>query len=186
MSVDEGGCERFAPAPARRLFFAVWPDMAVRRALRRVQRARCGAGMRVVPGVNLHLTLLFLGECSHARETVLRAAAGELRMPAFELVLDRTAGRTGRGRGILWSEASEAPVPLLELVASLRARAEAIGLEVERRPFLPHVTLARGKGDVTPAPHAPIGWRVEQFSLTASTLRSDGARYEVLANWSLR
>ncbi len=56
-----------------RLFFAVWPPLAVAEALaawaRRLQRE---TGGRAVAAKNIHLTLAFLGEVSEERLPALR------------------------------------------------------------------------------------------------------------------
>jgi 2'-5' RNA ligase len=68
---------------------------------------------------------------------------------------------------------------------------EAAGLyEPEKRPFWPHVTLARVRKRErvrsleTPAPPAEP-WRGDAVTLYRSILRREGARYEPLARFGL-
>src|SRR4051812_6701846 len=57
-----------ARAPAKRLFFALWPDDAQRNALANATLEVVGAsGGRPVPSRSLHITLSFLGSVPEAR-----------------------------------------------------------------------------------------------------------------------
>jgi 2'-5' RNA ligase len=72
-----------------RLFFALWPDAAVRAQLARWS-ALCHAssGGRPTRPQNLHATLAFLGEVAPARLPALSALAAQSVAPPFELALD--------------------------------------------------------------------------------------------------
>jgi len=170
-----------------RLFFAVVPDAGARAALAALARdvAQAVRG-RPPPAENLHLTLAFLGQVSAARRAALAAigAAAAAAAPPFLLTLDRVGAF--RGAGIAWAGADRAPAELLQLVAALNDGLAAAGLPVERRPFHPHVTLAR-RGTRAPegiAP-APLSWRVDRLVLMASDTLSAGPRYREVDAWPL-
>nr|VFJ72107.1 MAG: 2'-5' RNA ligase [Candidatus Kentron sp. FM]VFJ72202.1 MAG: 2'-5' RNA ligase [Candidatus Kentron sp. FM]VFK19694.1 MAG: 2'-5' RNA ligase [Candidatus Kentron sp. FM] len=169
----------------RRLFFALWPTEAVRRTLRAlVEESTPSLGGQPVPAENLHVTLAFLGAVDGARQSCLEKAAGQIDVPPFQLRFDHL-GSFPRAR-ITWSGVSETPPALLSLVAELGRGVAGCGLEPERRPFTPHVTLARKAGKpVRNIPHAPVEWPVEGFCLAESLTLPTGARYRVLRHWRL-
>lgn len=160
-----------------RLFFALWPDPATRRRLGKTSRPavrRCGG--RPVPERNLHLTLAFLGNVPTELLPVIRQAAAGLEPPALELELDRF-GHFPRAR-VAWLGLSDPPPALATFAAQLWAALEPVGLEVEHRPFHPHVTIAR---KIQRPPDVEVSravqWTVRSFELMRSVTASAGARY---------
>lgn len=99
-------------------------------------------GARWINPGNMHLTLNFIGDQPGHQLTDIDVALSALELPGFALSL-AGAGRFGkRGRGALWVGVS----PCQELIRLQRKCADAlsrIGVELERRKFTPHVTLAR-------------------------------------------
>ena len=62
-----------------RLFFALWPDSAVRAVLQAsCQAVTVSCGGRPVPPRNYHLTLAFLGQVDSADLAGIRAAAAQV------------------------------------------------------------------------------------------------------------
>ncbi len=170
------------PAEAkRRLFFALWPDEAVRRQIAALSRQVC---KRPVPDANLHLTLLFLGQVDAAVETCFCAAAARVQGVPFTVSLDRYGG-WARKR-IQWLGPSAPPAALEELADALYLAGTKCGFEVEKRPFVPHVTLSRkAKKPITgPAP-APVVWHASEFVLAESVPSPNGVRYVVRERWTL-
>lgn len=173
------------PEGRQRLFFALWPDAAARRALARVARARLRGPGRVVAPELLHCTVLFLGSVHGNVRACMEAHAEGLTVPAFDLDLVRV-GSWSRA-GVLWAAPAATPPALEALAAGLRAGAAACGLEVDRRPFRAHVTLARkvSRGQ-RPAGIDPIPWHVDRYTLVASETRPEGPRYSVVREWPLQ
>lgn len=150
-------------------------------------------GLRWVHSENRHVTLSFLGEVAdeqlpHLYGGLDRAAAahGPLRLSfagagAFP--------RATRGR-VLWVGLVGEGVS--ELAASVATAARGAGVELERRKFSAHLTLARARqpGDLSPlvdalAPYQGTTWRADAFHLIRSHLGRPGPRYETLASWPL-
>ena len=172
-----------AAAKPLRLFFALWPDDATRLALaewcRRIHRVTNGRPARAE---TIHQTLAFLGDCEPARLAELEAAAGRVPLRRFELVLDR-AGLWNHNR-IAWAGASTVPPELDALVAELRAALAEARFALDRKPFVPHITLVRKArpGAALPALE-PIRWPVTGFVLVRSVLRPDGSDYAIQGRW---
>jgi 2'-5' RNA ligase len=170
--------------PRQRLFFALWPDSAVRRALAKSSRELLGRRIKQVPAENLHITLAFAGPVTAAVRDCLAAAAGKVRSAPFELEIDHV-GHWPRPR-VLWVGPTHTPAGLWSLVEALNLAFEACGLQRETRPFQAHVTLARKVGRAPPlAVMAPVSWSISEFSLIESVTDARGACYRRLATWML-
>lgn len=171
-------------AAAARLFFALWPDATVRRHLAGWAAAVHGScGGRRVRDEQLHATLAFLGNVPLARLPELAALAAALAVPGFILRFE-AAGYWPRKR-LVWAAPVEVPHGLSTLAAGLASALKATGLEIEDRPYFPHVTLvrdARCRG--LPALQG-FAWDVEEFVLVASTLAPSGSTYGVIGRWPL-
>jgi 2'-5' RNA ligase len=169
---------------ARRLFYALWPDDPVRHALLHWQTANLPATVRWQHRADLHLTLHFLGQVEPDRLDALRALGAGIRVDGFELVLDRL-GHWPRPQ-VLWAGPAEIPRELAELHARLGAGLQALGFELDRRPFAAHLTLARKIRHRPPGATAlePVTWQVREFALVESVPGSVPA-YRLLARWPL-
>jgi 2'-5' RNA ligase len=172
------------PEPRQRLFFALWPDAAVRAGLAESSRALLGKRVRRVPEANLHITLAFAGPVTAAVRQCLEQQAAGIRAAPFELTLEHV-GHWARPR-ILWAGPLHTPPELWSLVGGLNSTFEVCGLARETRPWQAHVTLAR-KISRAPATRAiePIHWSISDFCLVESANGPQGASYRVLASWKL-
>jgi RNA 2',3'-cyclic 3'-phosphodiesterase len=174
-----------APEPRQRLFLALWPDDALRHRIAAVAAACRVSGGRAVPRANWHITLAFLGSLDVERRRSVERVADAMRVPAFELWLDRL-GFWPRPGGILWLGASQPPEALVRLVARLGEGVSSSGIEIDRRPFHAHLTLMRRvERAVRLDPPTPLCWPVADFVLCESVTDPGGARYRVLERWAL-
>lgn len=131
----------------KRLFIALRFSEEEQEALARsrdavLKRLRSG---RPTPTTNIHLTMAFLGMLDGAGEQraaeALRSAARECGPVSLSLG-DLGAFEHRRG-GIVWRGVSRQE-GLLVLQRTLVRELTAEGLPVDKRPFVPHVTLVRG------------------------------------------
>ena len=140
-------------------------------------------GGRPVLENNLHLTLAFLGSQPSTALDGLMQLGDQLRGEAFTLRLDQVQTI---GHGFLCLTPSQAPSSLLQLVEGLRSGLFALGVALDSRPFLPHMTLAREADAQHPSPATPeFEWRVDGLGLFRSENIRGGVRYDELAHWPL-
>jgi 2'-5' RNA ligase len=167
-----------------RLFFALWPDDAVRDALARAaDSVPAFAHGRRLTDAKLHLTLHFLGGWPQRADDVIArasAAAARVRARPFHLVVDHAGSFTGARAGWLAPQGNSG----LDALWSDLGR----GLDDARVPrrsapqFVPHVTVRRDiRERLSDIPVQPISWSVDDFVLVHS---HDGV-YDVLAHWPL-
>lgn len=150
---------------------------------------------RIVPPENLHLTLCFLGNVSDPALEAVHEGLLALHPPAVDVTLSGLDWIGGaHPRAIV---AGVAPNDRLKaLNRAVLGACRGAGVVVERRRFVPHVTLARlGKARASAALNdvvlqhrlTPFGtFRAPGFTLYQSDLRPDGAVYTPLASYALR
>ena len=176
-----GGDERL------RLFLGLpLPDDPRKRLAEWAQAELAGAGVRVVPAENLHVTLVFLGgrPAGDVEGIVgeLRAAARGVRPP----VLEPVRYRESRSVGMVVFDDEDARATAL--ARDLSERLERLGVyRPEQRPWLPHVTVARFRRPPRLRPDLPALGPVSpsEAALYTSLLRRTGAQYEIQESVSL-
>ncbi len=168
---------------SRRLFFALWPDEALRHRLAEWQRTHLPLGVQPTHPADLHLTLHFLGQVDEARVAALSALGDDLPGEAFTLRLDRL-GHWPKPR-VLWVGPSVVPSALHVLHHRLGENLHALGFRLDSRPWQAHVTLAR-KVSLSPEglSFVPIAWPVREWALVESR-PGDRPLYHPLARWRL-
>ena len=184
-----------------RLFLAINLPADVReRAVRATAPLRAAApGVAWVDEARLHLTLKFLGECPESAVAPLAATVGAIaagHMP-FEIAVEGAGAFPNlRKPRVVWL--GVAPSTKLELLQhDVEAACDALGYELEGRPFHPHVTLGRVRDDlpraqldrlaaVTPSVSFRAAANVGSVELMRSQTLPSGARYDALATAPLR
>ena len=178
-------------APARRLFFALWPTEEERRALSAASAAVVAAsGGRAVPEQNLHVTLVFLGQVLVSRTTELaalarRVAAGGAHT-AMPLALQFEKLAYWREPQILCAQTTDAAAPAAALAAALQGAAGAAGFLPDLKPFRAHVTVARKVVRAPASTGLPnVRWTCAAFALVQSHTSAAGSIYSVLDSYLL-
>jgi 2'-5' RNA ligase len=177
-----------------RAFLGIDLPPAVRGALQ-VQQFLLPMPRKVEPE-NLHLTLVFMGDCP---EPALEAAH-----EGFDALHERRFVISLQGLGLFGKDkprvawAGVAPSPELDhLQAKVETIARRAGCPVDKRKFVPHVTLGRFQ----PPPPADAmrleravamgqgfrtePWEVAELILWQSHLTGKGSHYQVLARYPL-
>jgi RNA 2',3'-cyclic 3'-phosphodiesterase len=177
-------------APARRLFFALWPDETQSRELEHASaKTMRHSGGRPVPTPNLHVTLAFLGSVAIARIPDLQRMAREQATRfAHEVPATLTFTRLAHWKEpqILCALAAEQSPTARDLAVTLQEAAAALGLSPDRKPFQAHVTLARKVA----RPGAllrlrPVVWRFDAFALVDSRTEPSGPVFSVIDSYPL-
>jgi len=177
-----------------RLFVALELPEAARGALERWRGSELSdlPGLRLLASESLHLTLCFIGWRQVAQiDAIARACGVVKRVDAAELRLGRAAWLPSRRPRVLAVELEDVHGSLATVQSTLsRALEEGGWYEPERRPFLPHVTVARvskyARPPRRPLPAPPsLALRGSCVTLYRSRLGRGGARYEAVEKISL-
>ena len=165
-----------------RSFLACWPDKSIIQQLNRyADGIKEQVGGRVVKPENLHVTLAFLGDLLPAQISAVEDVCTPLPR-SFELELDRLG--FWKTKGIVWMGARTPDTEFNEFVENLRDRLRRLGFRIDNRPFTPHITLLRKVRKRPRIPLEALDWVVNEYTLVASKLEQEGARYSVSKRWS--
>lgn len=167
-----------------RLFFALWPEEDVRRALWKTSGRlhEVWNGRRMKPHT-LHMTLVFLGDTPASRLDELRQLAGRMEGQTFQIMFKQAACWRHNKVGFLSPE--DTPPALVQLVYGLEESLEAAEFQFDQRPYKPHLTLLRNTRCTTQVPFEPISWNPQEFVLVASNQSDHGPTYQLLGRWKL-
>jgi 2'-5' RNA ligase len=185
-----------------RAFVGVWLPPSVAAHLdERVALVRAAEGLRWVEPDRWHLTLTFLGETAPDQLAGLDARLGRAaaRSEPFSLSL---AGAGRFGHQVLWAGVAGQRGGLARLAERTTAAARRAAVDVEDRPFRPHLTLARARpAGAAPADRLDLrpfverlrdyvgpSWRVDEVALIESRLgpgRGEPARYVTVGRYPL-
>jgi 2'-5' RNA ligase len=167
------------------------------RALARLERdAGRDAGVRWVRPGRAHVTLAFLGDVARSALPRVQAALAEVAFAPLRLGLAGTGQFPPRGRArVLWAGVSGDLDRLGALAGRIAEQLARVGVQLEARPFHPHVTLGRVRprgrrgggealasqlaaaaGELTSEPET-----VASFELCESELGPDGAEHRCLS-----
>lgn len=177
----------------RRSFIAIPMPEKVQDALSAVQdRLRCG---RLVDPENFHLTLAFLDHQSDASLAALDEELARIALAPFELQPHGLGAFGGRAPKTLWAGIADT-TDLARLHDKVRGAVRLAGLDLPRKRFRPHVTLARFGPALDPADLERIrlvlermhafpcpSFQVDQFELVESRLYREGPVYTALADY---
>lgn len=146
---------------------------------------------------NMHLTAVFLGNIETPLVAELCDAVGraltDCAAPACAIRgLGFFGGRTPR---VLWAGVGDDPAPLEAVQARIASAVRSIGVAIEDRPYVPHVTLgrvrsSRGAAELLPVLNAHDATMfgeqaIDAVNLYQSHLQPGGVKYRVLHTWNL-
>ena len=184
-----------------RLFIGVELDEAVTAAASRAARdlqgrletLSAGPQARWISRANLHITLWFLGDVDESRaQALIERLSAPWDLPAFDLCLQGCGVFPPSGAPrVLWIGVADGLTEMRALYRQLQARLEPLGFEAEKRPYTPHLTIARVK-EPGRRPFRAVRQaierarcecgvsRVQAVTLFRSRLSPHGAAYEAL------
>lgn len=152
-------------------------------------------GYKWVEPENLHITLAFLGDITHAQASSLDGALSRIGGRPFGIATGRAGGPGGLAAPrVIWLSMAEGARELERLASSVARAAASCGIELEAKKFRPHMTLARVRGEARPLPReiadelasAPqASWTCASFALMRSELSRSGPTYTAIARYDL-
>lgn len=113
---------------------------------------------------NLHLTLVFLGECDTAQANNAKAAMDAITFAPLSILMD-CVGQFKRIDGDIWWAGVREDMPLLRLQRDLMDQLTTMRFALEKRKYSPHITL--GRKVITDA----IPWPIEPFKEIISSIQ---------------
>ncbi len=156
-------------------------------------------GFRWVAPEAMHVTIKFLGEVEDSLVGEVKSVLEEplADVPEFEVSLEGLGCFPSRGvPRVLWVGILQGAEDMIALDKIVESALEPVGFEREKRPFSPHITLARVKRGVRPrrigdlmkeSSAAAFGsQKVRYVSLIQSVLRPEGAVYTPVHKWTLK
>ncbi len=179
-----------------RLFVALEIPSVVRENLAALLKAlrAISPQTRWVRPENLHVTLKFIGEVQEPKLAFIRSALADVRS-------DQPVALDFRGLGfypnekrprVFWAGIEASP-NLITLAADIDKAMETLGIPGEKRPFSPHLTLARFEPPRLPEKLRTTiqekaasdfgSLRTSQFHLIESKLKPTAAEYTTLESF---
>jgi len=186
-----------------RLFVAIDLDDPARAAIadeqKRLMRAfgRGDRSLRWVRPEQMHLTLVFIGNVEEARAAIFVDTMSQpVPMRPFTIGFARIGVFPPHGApSVLWVGVNRGADDAIAVQRIAAERLEALGVPRERRPYYPHLTLARWRGS-RPSDRRRVAdqsreeeiARVDVVAVTLyrSHLSSKGSTYEVLTKARLQ
>jgi RNA 2',3'-cyclic 3'-phosphodiesterase len=169
-----------------RCFFAIEPDSKSKLAIAHWREKSFPAFSHPVPAANFHLTLVFLGQLTPGQFECLSTRVDELELPSvFTLQLNQL-GYWPKPKA-LWLGAEKTPAAMEDLVLTLTSCAQGCKIPLQKRPYVPHLTLVRKCTDNPPAALIEPAFKLsfEQIHLFESISTVNGVVYQRRHSWSL-
>lgn len=164
----------------KRLFFALWPDDDTRQRFQKIVRSLRGYG-RPVSAMNVHATLVFLGNLDEVKQAAMMQAADNIVVEPMRLTFDRL--QYWKKPAVVCLCAEQFDTAVSSLVEQLNAAAIEHQIEVDRRSYKPHVTLLRKAKSLPDISFDPILWQIDGFCLVESCSTPAGVEYRMLKRW---
>lgn len=173
------------PAKNTKVFFAVWPDTAAQERLGLLaEEIMSICGGRKISASLMHLTLVFIGYVDKQRLEKLRMIANEVKQFSFDLTVDEI--QYWQHNRIVHAGPKHCPLELSALVNDLQDKLSQAGFSIEKRRYIPHVTLVRkALCKAMPNLTTSITWHVNEWALVQSKQTDQGTVYVSLDRWQL-
>jgi len=189
-----------------RTFIALEMNEAQQRHLEEVIRRMSAQlpGLRWVNPAGIHLTLAFLGEMTDEQlggvRHAVESAARQSKPFSYRLSRLGSFGSPRQPR-VVWMGIDEPTGALAHLHRVLNRELDRRGFEVDKRPFSPHLTLARARDPLSADELQKLqtiltgkqegfvatdAYAVEHLYVMKSELLSDGAHYTCMQSYALQ
>jgi 2'-5' RNA ligase len=185
-----------------RLFIAIELDDDARHAVAAEQtrlKAALGDGRSALKWItpeHMHLTLAFLGDVEDGPAQAVCEAIGQpVQADPFAIVFGGLGVfPPGGAPRVLWLGLASGASEVIAVQEEIAARVARLGIALERRPFHPHLTLARWRTSrpsdrrrvaAADSPHDVARIEIHEVSLIHSRLSPAGPSYVTLARGPL-
>lgn len=168
---------------SQRLFFALQPSKAAIQKISELMRQTDETALKFYQPENLHQTLVFLGETQTSQLAALVQQVNALEMRRF--VMQFTQLAYWPKPKIVCLTSSAISEELTQLVSTLETIATMLDFQIQKRPYRPHITLARKANQAVNWDLKPIIFEAKHFVLMASTPSENGVQYVALHRWAL-
>ena len=165
----------------KRLFFALWPNASTREQCINVLNAVSFKQAKPVQAANIHVTLLFLGNLDSGKEELIKQELMNIVVPTITLIFNRLS--FWEKSGILCLTSTNSCPEIESVVESLEKIARKLTIQVDRRPFKPHVTLVKKVKTQIELKFEPIIWHSDAICLVESCRITDGIEYRIVEKW---
>lgn len=131
---------------------------------------------------NLHLTLVFLGECDEKQAAYAKFAMNAVKFKPFAINIG-CIGRFKRSNGNIWWAGVSNNNHLTKLYNDLTNKLTEFGFQIEKRKFSPHITL--GREIITKdSPHSfeEFGQTIDRIELMKSERINGKLKYTAIHN----
>lgn len=170
-----------------RTFFALLPDPDCCLAIEHWCQQCWPTLTRPVKARNYHITLSFLGEITPAQLDGIAESLSQFTCPSMDIALNDSG--FWPDSDVLWLAPASAPDALASLAKRCTSVANRNGIRVSKKPFYPHLTLARRVAAPPASPPPPpltipdFTFRCDQLFLLQSVFDKSGVRYVDVAAW---
>lgn len=169
-----------------RLFIGIAFKEAVKRQIAEIQEQIRIERANFTNPDNFHLTVSFIGETDRISEIRKLAKAVSERHAPFSIEITKAGSFRKGNREIIWI-GSEPEKRLTSLAADMAQTLTENGFSVDRRPIVPHITLAREAvvTDKSETVFVPIEIEADCLTLFHSTRVNGKLTYLPLYRWPL-
>lgn len=169
-----------------RYFFGLAPGSQTKLAIDQWREKNFTSIQGPVPIVNFHITLAFLGQLSPPQLNQLYQRMDNLEsLPRCAMTLNQV-GYWPKPKA-LWLGAEQTTAALSIIVKTLTRIAHQCHIDLQKRPYIPHLTLFRKCQHNPPAAliQPEFSCDFDQFHLFESVSTSHEVRYQCRASWPL-
>jgi 2'-5' RNA ligase len=169
-----------------RAFFAIEPPAQIKLAIDSWREKALPTFLKPVPPANFHITLAFLGQVNEVQLDSLIQQSGALTStPGFQLSLDHL-GYWPKPK-TLWLGCQQTAKQHVQLADQLTKISLRSAIEMQKREYIPHLTLVRKCAENPPAAliEPAFSFKVEEFHLFESVSTVSGVIYKRRFTWKL-
>ena len=169
-----------------RAFFAIEPPAHIKLAIENWREKALPTFQKPVPPANFHITLAFLGQVNDVQlDSLIQGCEDLTSTPGFSLSLDHL-GYWPKPKA-LWLGCHDVAAAHIKLVDQLTKISLKSTITMQKRAYIPHLTLVRKCTENPPAPliEPVFSFKVDEFHLFESVSTSHGVVYKQRKTWKL-